>query len=196
MMIFSTNKNLLVIFTLALLSILSGCQLLKKTTPDITVESKIIDYTQYYLSLVTLTDSQLADKVRQHQLVLFDSNEAVTQNKMNNNDAIEWQLKSVLLFSLPHSSVHNPFTAKSILNKLSLIDLKNSDITEADFAFYSMLKIQLNEQVLRLNELSQAKKAFNAIKEASVQQQQQFKALQQQILQLKKIEHTINEHGQ
>jgi predicted transposase YbfD/YdcC len=195
-MIFSTNKNLLVIFTLALLSILSGCQLLKKTTPDITVESKIIDYTQYYLSLVTLTDSQLADKVRQHQLVLFDSNEAVTQNKMNNNDAIEWQLKSVLLFSLPHSSVHNPFTAKSILNKLSLIDLKNSDITEADFAFYSMLKIQLNEQVLRLNELSQAKKAFNAIKEASVQQQQQFKALQQQILQLKKIEHTINEHGQ
>ncbi|MBA6255491.1 MULTISPECIES: hypothetical protein [unclassified Colwellia] len=196
MMIFSTNKNLLVIFTLALLSILSGCQLLNKTTPDITVESKIIDYTQYYLSLVTLTDSQLADKVRQHQLVLFDSNEAVTQNKMNNNDAIQWQLKSVLLFSLPHSSVHNPFTAKSILNKLSLIDLKNSDITEADFAFYSMLKIQLNEQVLRLNDLSQAKKALNAIKEASVQQQQQFKALQQQILQLKKIEHTINEHGQ
>ncbi len=195
-MIFSTNKNLLVIFTLALLSILSGCQLLNKTTPDITVESKIIDYTQYYLSLVTLTDSQLADKVRQHQLVLFDSNEAVTQNKMNNNDAIQWQLKSVLLFSLPHSSVHNPFTAKSILNKLSLIDLKNSDITEADFAFYSMLKIQLNEQVLRLNDLSQAKKALNAIKEASVQQQQQFKALQQQILQLKKIEHTINEHGQ
>jgi predicted transposase YbfD/YdcC len=195
-MIFSTNKNLLVIFTLALLSILSGCQLLKKTTPDITVESKIFDYTQYYLSLVTLTDSQLADKVRQHQLVLFDSNEAVTQNKMNNNDAIQWQLKSVLLFSLPHSSVHNPFTAKSILNKLSLIDLKNSDITEADFAFYSMLKIQLNEQVLRLNDLSQAKKALNAIKEASVQQQQQFKALQQQILQLKKIEHTINEHGQ
>ena len=195
-MIFSTNKNLLVIFTLALLSILSGCQLLKKTTPDITVESKIIDYTQYYLSLVTLTDSQLADKVRQHQLVLFDSNEAVTQNKMNNNDAIQWQLKSVLFFSLPHSSVHNPFTAKSILNKLSLIDLKNSDITEADFAFYSMLKIQLNEQVLRLNDLSQAEKALNAIKEASVQQQQQFKALQQQILQLKKIEHTINEHGQ
>ncbi len=195
-MIFSTNKKLLVIFTLALLSILSGCQLLNKTTPDITVESKIIDYTQYYLSLVTLTDSQLADKVRQHQLVLFDSNEAVTQNKMNNNDAIQWQLKSVLLFSLPHSSVHNPFTAKSILNKLSLIDLKNSDITEADFAFYSMLKIQLNEQVLRLNDLSQAKKALNAIKEASVQQQQQFKALQQQILQLKKIEHTINEHGQ
>jgi hypothetical protein len=193
---FSTNKNLLVIFTLALLSILSGCQLLKKTTADITVESKVFDYTQYYLSLVTLTDSQLADKVRQHQLVLFDSNEAVTQNKINNNDAIEWQLKSVLLFSLPHSSVHNPFTAKSILNKLSLIDLKNSDITEADFAFYNMLKIQLNEQVLRLNDLSQAKKALNAIKEASVQQQQQFKALQQQILQLKKIEHTINEHGQ
>jgi predicted transposase YbfD/YdcC len=193
---FSTNKNLLVIFTLALLSILSGCQLLKKTTADITVESKVFDYTQYYLSLVTLTDSQLADKVRQHQLVLFESNEAVTQNKMNNNDAIQWQLKSVLFFSLPHSSVHNPFTAKSILNKLSLIDLKNSDITEADFAFYNMLKIQLNEQVLRLNDLSQAKKALNAIKEASVQQQQQFKALQQQILQLKKIEHTINEHGQ
>ncbi|MFT6900025.1 MAG: hypothetical protein ACJAXS_000180 [Colwellia sp.] len=193
---FSINKNLLAIFTLALLSILSGCQLLNKTTPDITVESKIIDYTQYYLSLATLTDSQLADKIRQHQLVLFDINEAITQNKMNNNDAIEWQLKSVLFFSLPHSSVHNPFTAKSILNKLSLIDLKNSDITEADFAFYNMLKIQLNEQVLRLNELSQAKKALNAIKEASVQQQQQFKALQQQILQLKKIEHTINEHGQ
>jgi hypothetical protein len=193
---FSTNKHLLVIFTLALLSILSGCQLLKKTTPDITIENKIFDYTQYYLSLVTLTDSQLTDKVRQHQLVSFDSNEAATQNKMNNNDAIEWQLKSVLLFSLPHSSVHNPFTAKSILNKLSLIDLKNSDITEADFAFYSMLKIQLNEQVLRLNELSQAKKAFNAIKEASVQQQQQYQALQQQIIQLKKIEHTINEHGQ
>ena len=193
---FSINKNLLVIFTLALLSILSGCQLLKKTTADITVESKIIDYTQYYLSLATLTDSQLADKVRQHQLVLFDINEAITQNKMNNNDAIEWQLKSVLFFSLPHSSVHNPFTAKSILNKLSLIDLKNSDITEADFAFYNMLKIQLNEQVLRLNDLSQAKKALNAIKEASVQQQQQFKALQQQIIQLKKIEHTINEHGQ
>jgi hypothetical protein len=193
---FSINKNLLVIFTLALLSILSGCQLLNKKTPDITVESKIIDYTQYYLSLATLTDSQLADKVRQHQLVLFDINEAITQNKMNNNDAIEWQLKSVLFFSLPHSSVHNPFTAKSILNKLSLIDLKNSDITEADFAFYNMLKIQLNEQVLRLNDLSQAEKALNAIKEASVQQQQQFKALQQQILQLKKIEHTINEHGQ
>jgi uncharacterized damage-inducible protein DinB len=119
---------------------------------------------------------------------------------MSNNLSTELQLKSVLFFALPDSPVHNPFTAKSKLNQLSLANLKEAHLTDVDFAFFNMLKTQLNQQVLLLNKLSTEKKALKIIKQAyqlkSNKLQQQLQELQQQIIQLKKIESNINEHGQ
>jgi hypothetical protein len=59
-----------------------------------------------------------------------------------------------------------------------------------------MLKTQLNQQILLLNKLSAEKKALYLIRETYQHQQDKFEALQQQIIQLKKIESNINEHGQ
>ena len=59
-----------------------------------------------------------------------------------------------------------------------------------------MLKSQLNQQILLLNQLSLEKKALNLINKTSQHQQDKIESLQQQIIQLKKIESNINEHGQ
>ena len=65
----------------------------------------------------------------------------------------------------------------------------------ADFAFFGMLKEQLNQQVLLLNKLTLAKQSHDKIRQEYLQQQVEFQHLQQQIIQLKKLEANINEHG-
>ncbi|TWX59502.1 hypothetical protein [Colwellia hornerae] len=195
-MLCSFYKILSVIFLLSLLPALTGCQLLHIDDKSHHDESKSVDYSQYYLSLIELNEAQIADKIHQHQLASLANSESIKQDKTNSVETIEWQLKSVLFFALPHSSVHNPFTAKSKLNQLSLFALNKNNLRQSDVAFFSMLKTQLNQQILQLNELSQEKKVQQLIKQAYQFQQQQLEMLQQQINQLRKIEHNINEHGQ
>jgi hypothetical protein len=195
-MLCSFYRILTVSFLLLLLPVLTGCQLLNTDNKSHHVNSAPLEYTGYYLSLVELNQAQIADKIHQHQLVSLAESMLIKQDKNNSAETIEWQLKSALFFALPHSPVHNPFTAKSKLNQLSLITLSKNNLSQSDFAFFSMLKTQLNQQILQLNELSQEKKARQLIKQAYQFQQQQLEVLQKQINQLRKIEHNINEHGQ
>jgi hypothetical protein len=181
---------------LILLLTLFGCELIKFNDSPIKPKSHNINYAQYYLSLTKLSDEEIAEKIHKHKLISQEKNEANRQHKINNALDTEQQFKSVLLFALPDTSNHNPFTAKSKLNQLSLENLKDVHLTYADFAFFNMLKTQLNQQILLLNKLSAEKKALYLIKENYHHQQDKFEALQQQIIQLKKIESNINEHGQ
>ena len=190
------KKCLNMSFVLTLLLILAGCELLKKSELPIKSESNNINYAQYYLLLAKLSDENIIDKIHQVQLISHDKNQPNMQNKNNNALNIEQQFKSVLLFALPNSPIHNPFTAKSKLNQLSLDNLKDVHLTYTDFAFFNMLKSQLNQQILLLNQLSLENKALNLINKTSQHQQDKIESLQQQIIQLKKIESNINEHGQ
>jgi hypothetical protein len=193
-------KLLNISFILALMTLLAGCELLKFDNSPSKHESHTINYTEFYLSLTVLSDEQITESLHQHQLISKISNEPNIKETDGNMLNVSWHLKSVLFFALPDSPIHNPFTAKSKLNEVSLESLKETHLTDADFAFFDMLKTQLNQQILLLNSLSAEKKSLQIIKQAyrlkSNELQHQLKALQQQILQLKKIESNINEHGQ
>jgi hypothetical protein len=190
------KKILNVSFIIALITILGGCELLKFNDSPTNTESNNINYTQYYLLLSELNDEEITEHAYQHQLISQDKQELTLQNEVYNRLNTEQQLKSVMLFSLPDSPIYNPFTAKSKLNQLSLKDLNALHLTDADFAFFNMLKTQLNQQILLLNQLSAEKNAHHLIKKTYQQKQHQYQELQQQIIQLKKIESNINEHGQ
>jgi hypothetical protein len=190
------KKILNISFIIALIIILGGCELLKFNNSPTNTESNNINYTQYYLLLSELNDKEITEHTNQHQLMSQDKHESTLQNEIYNKLNTEQQLKSVILFALPNSPIHNPFTAKSKLNQLSLKDLKTLHLTDTDFAFFTMLKTQLNQQILLLNQLSTENNAHHLIKKKYLHQQRQYQELQQQIIQLKKIESNINEHGQ
>jgi hypothetical protein len=190
------KKILNVSFIISLITILGGCELLKFNDSPTNTESNNINYTQYYLLLSELNDKEITEHAYQHQLISQDKQEPTLQNETYNRLNTEQQLKSVMLFALPDSPIHNPFTAKSKLNQLSLKGLNALHLTDTDFAFFKMLKTQLNQQILLLNQLSAEKNAHHLIKKIYQQKKHQYQELQQQIIQLKKIESNINEHGQ
>ena len=194
------QKILNVSFIMVLITLLASCELLKVDNSTTKPGSNNINYAELYLSLTALSDEQITENIHQHQLKSRVNNARNIKEIVGNTSLITWHLKSVLFFALPNSPIHNPFTAKSKLNQLSLDNLKETHLTSADFAFFTMLKTQLNQQILLLNSISAEKKSLLMIKQAyllkSNKLQQQLKALQQQILQLKNIENNINEHGQ
>ncbi len=175
-----------------LLIVLSGCQSTSdsRLTGNDNIKNRYLNYGQYYLLLSQFTEQQLMDEI--HHLTPPQVNNT---KSIASNLTIEWQLKSVLLYALPKSPVHNPFTAKSKLNQLSLETLDAAILIPADFALFGMLKEQLNQQILLLNKLTLAKKSQNKIKQHYLKQQIEFQHLQQQMMQLKKLEANINEHG-
>lgn len=194
------RKILNVSFIMVLIKLLAGCEILKFDNYTTKLESNNINYTEFYLSLTALSDEQISESIHQHQLISQVNKDPNIKEIVGNTSPITWHLKSVLFFALSNSPVHNPFTAKSKLNQLSLDNLKETHLTSADFAFFSMLRTQLNQQILLLNALSAEKKTLQGMKQTyqikSSKLQQQLQALQQQIIQLKKIESNINEHGQ
>jgi len=171
------------------LIVLSGCQSTRdsRLSGHDNLENQELNYGQYYLLLSQFNEQQLMDEIHQLPPSQVDETKSLASNL-----TIEWQLKSVLLYALPKSPVHNPFTAKTKLNQLSL---DAAILTPADFALFSMLKEQLNQQVLLLNKLTLAKKSHDKVKQKYLKQQIEFQHLQQQIIQLKKLEANINEHG-
>lgn len=174
------------------LIVLSGCQSTSdsRLSGNDNIENIDINYGQYYLLLTQFSEQQLMDEIHHLTPLQIDDTKSITSNL-----TIEWQLKSVLLYALPKSPVHNPFTAKSKLNQLSLESLDAAILTPADFALFGMLKEQLNQQILLLNKLTLAKKSHDRVRQKYLKQQIEFQHLQQQIIQLKKLETNINEHG-
>jgi len=189
----SANLVLFIPFMLVIwLTVLSGCQSTRdsRLNGNNNIGNRDIDFSQYYLLLSQFTAQQLMDEIHQLTPPQLNSTKSLTSNL-----AIEWQLKSVLLYAVVKSPVHNPFTAKSKLNQLSLESLDAAILTPADFAFFTMLKEQLNQQILLLNKLTLAKKSQDNIRQQHLKQQIEFQHLQQQMIQLKRLEANINEHG-
>jgi hypothetical protein len=65
-----------------------------------------------------------------------------------------------------------------------------------DLAFIVMLKDQLNQQLLLLEQLTNYKGAYKQTKEINSLQQEKINQLNKQIIQLKKIEKIISKRGQ
>lgn len=173
------------------LIVLSGCQSTTDSrATNNNAANRDLNYGQYYLLLTQFNEQQLTDEIHHLTPPQLDK-----EKDFSSNLTIEWQLKSVLLYALPKSPIHNPFTAKTKLNQLSLETLDVAMMIPADFAFFGMLKEQLNQQVLLLNKLTLAKQSHDKIRQEYLQQQVEFQHLQQQIIQLKKLEANINEHG-
>jgi hypothetical protein len=191
MNIFSTNPSLLRVILLIAFSVsLCGCQLMAKKTSDDSNSIKIVEkehssYGNYYLWIKSLNNDELIAEIEKQQL-----------KQSKGNQAAEYNL--LLLHSLPNSPIHNPYIAKEKLNKQT----SPQHFNVADLAFIVMLKDQLNQQLLILNRLIDKDKTnTESQKQLEVQQQsieqlkERTEKLQQQILQLKNIERSINDHG-
>ena len=68
--------------------------------------------------------------------------------------------------------------------------------TTIDLDFIVMLKDQLNQQLLLLEQLTNYKGAYQQSKKVNTAQQLKINRLNKQIIQLKKIEKTISKRGQ
>jgi len=175
----------------------TGCQLLNQP------ETLTTSYGQYYLWLKSLNQEELQEEIMQqkHNLAVNDS------------DA---ELHLLLIHALPNSPIHNPYTAKALLNTFQLQYI-SSRYNSENLAFITMLRDQLNQQLLTLEKLSKALKTGKknrliqssldkennkykiiqkSLNKENQQHQQSIKRLKQQIIQLKKIEQTINNHEQ
>lgn len=188
---FSTHISLLRVTLLIAFSVsLGGCQLMAPNTNDDSDNIKVIDkehssYGNYYLWIKSLNNDELLAEIDKQQI-----------KQANGNQGTEYNL--LLLHSLPNSPIHNPYIAKEKLNKQT----SPQHFNVADLAFIVMLKDQLNQQLLILNKvIDKDKTNTESQKQLEVQQQsieqleQRTQKLQQQIIQLKNIERSINDHG-
>lgn len=181
---YRVNKLFKHLFIFTLLFALSGCHLLDDST-----KTKV-NFSHYYLWIKSLDDDELAEEI--------------TQQKNNKQfGAVQANLQLIMLYSLPNSPVHNPYTAKTMLNNYPLAPYIDTTFSTTDLAFIVMLKDQLNQQLLLLEQLAnykgvyQQSKKFNSVQKLEINQlKQQINQLNQQIIQLKKIEKTISKRGQ
>ncbi|XQW85614.1 hypothetical protein ACOYR1_02455 [Thalassotalea piscium] len=171
------------------ISLFSGCQTTPTTPATPKSNTDYSYYGSYYLWIKSLDNEELVQEIKKQQ-----------REELEGNQQAEYHL--LLLHSLPNSPIHNPYTAKSKINQQGLIQEAQAQFNVSDLAFIIMLRDQLNQQLLILNKLINKEKAnTESQKQLQVQQQsidkleQQSQKLQQQILQLKNIERSINDHG-
>lgn len=162
---------------IVLLSVLSGCQLLDKSN------SNRIDFSHYYLWIKSLNDDEIAKEIIQQK-----------NNKQSGYTQTDVQL--IMLYSLPTSPIYNPYTAKTLLNEYPLAPYSETTFSTTDLAFIVMLKEQLNQQLLLLEKITNYKGVYTQSKKLNRSQQLKIDQLNEQIIQLKKIEKTISKRGQ
>lgn len=163
--------------------ILAGCQLLSEFTQEIAPNKPSLH--QYYLWIKQLP---------QQQLVV----ETQSIKKAVENDELNAELKLLMIYSLPSSPIHNPYNAKAILNK----ENKTFDEQGQDNVLLVILRDQLNEQLLILQQLASEEEQLKTAERRIIKQQKAIIELEQtvatlssQIEQLKAIEHSINNRG-
>ena len=184
------NKNLLKGNSLIKLStillwllISSGCQLTQKQpTED--------QYSHYYLWIKSLSSNELL-------------NESIKQKQNISGGYYNAEVNLAMLYALPKSPLYNPYTAKTKLNQLTLQPNQAVQMSSANFGFITMMKDQLNQQILTLNKLLLTKQALQEHQAALKGKVTEHKTLmlkslklKQQIIQLKNIELDINEQEQ
>lgn len=180
LLVFEVNKAKeyhMPLFILILLLPLSGCQLLDDS------DSKKVDFSHYYIWIKSLNNEEVVQEITQQK-----------SNKDSGYAAADIHL--IMLYSLPNSPIHNPYTAKTILNDYPLAPYSESTFSDTDLAFIVMLKDQLNQQLLILKQLENYKGAYQQSKKVNSAQQLKINQLNKQIIQLKKIEKTISKRGQ
>ena len=165
------------------LLLLNGCGLL----PDLRINT--VNYNHYYLWIKSLNDEEVVQEISRQK-----------NNKLSG--VAQADIHLIMLFSLPNSPVHNPYTAKTQLNDYQLEPYEETIFSTTDLAFVVMLKDQLNQQLLILEELNNYKGAYKQSKKMIAEQQVEISEAQkiitqlnQKIIQLKKIEKAISEHG-
>lgn len=175
--------------------ILSGCVI----TQDSSNQSA--NLAAYYLWLTQLTPEQLEQEFN-------------LQKERSANEKSSAKLPLAILYSYPEASFHNPYTAKSILNQYTTPNsesINNSivHLPAEDLAFLSMLKEQLNQQLLALQsivgkeqkihlmsqKIKQQSKANEVLKNTIKEHKLKLTTLKEQLAQLKTIENEINKRG-
>lgn len=174
-MISKINKLGMLIAMLILFP-LSGCQILADSKPQ------AVNFSHYYLWIKSLNNKEVAQEI--------------TRQKSNEELGLKTDVQLIMLYSLPNSPIHNPYTAKSMLNDYPLAPYLETTFSTSDLAFIVMLKDQLNQQLLLLAQITNYKGVYQQSKKVNAAQQLKINELNQQIIQLKKIEKTISERGQ
>lgn len=165
------------LLTILLLFSLSGCQLLDESS------NKKTDFSHYYLWIKSLNEAEVAEEI-------------VKQKGNIQSGYAHADVQLLMLYSLPNSPIHNPYTAKSMLNNYSLTPSIEASFSTADLAFIVMLKDQLNQQLLLLEKITNYRGVYKQAKKLNAAQELQIHKLKKQIIQLKKIEKTISKRGQ
>lgn len=99
-------------------------------------------------------------------------------NKMGIKDAA---LKLILIHSLPNAPIHNPYTAKAKMNEYGLPKDSNWLLSNEDTAFFAMLRDQLNEQLLILQQLRELEEKQGYSKRKVIKQQNRIVTLEQNL---------------
>jgi len=175
--------------------ILSGCVITQSSS------NQSANLAAYYLWLTQLTPEQLEQEFN-------------LQKERSANEKSNAKLPLAILYSYPEASFHNPYTAKSILNQYTTPNsesINNSivHLPAEDLAFLSMLKEQLNQQLLALQsivgkeqkihlmsqKIKQQSKANKVLKNTIKDHKLKLATLKEQLAQLKTIENEINKRG-
>ena len=156
---------------------LSACQSLGES------KDKKTDFSYYYLWIKSLNRDEISQEIIQQK-----------SNKESGYTQANVQL--IMLYSLPTSPIHNPYSAKTLLNDYPLTLNIKTTFSDTDLAFIVMLKDQLNQQLLLLEKLTNFKGVYQQSKQVNTAQQLKINQLNKQIIQLKKIEKTISKRGQ
>ena len=138
-------KNLIKLIVLVLLPAVTGCQLLATEPYESYSDAK---YAMYYLKTKQLSHADLVLEI--------DAQKHFQEMGIDDAD-----LKLTLLYSLPNAPIHNPYNAKSRLNEYGLPLESKWLLSKEDVAFFTMLRDQLNEQLLILEQLSEKEKKHN-----------------------------------
>lgn len=184
------QKKAELLFIVPMLFVLGGCQQLddsiikvESDTNKVKPTNNKVDFSHYYLRIKSLNDDEIAQEIIKQK-----NNQQTTYAPSN--------VQLVMLYSLPNSPIHNPYTAKTMLNDYPLASDNKTIFGDTDLAFIVMLKDQVNQQLLLLEQLTNYKGVYQQAKEVSTAQQFKIDQLNEQIIQLKKIEKTISERGQ
>jgi len=175
--------------------ILSGCVITQNSS------NQSANLAAYYLWLTQLTPEQLEQEFN-------------LQKERSANEKSNAKLPLAILYSYPEASFHNPYTAKSILNQYTTPNsesINNSivHLPAEDLAFLSMLKKQLNQQLLALQsivgkeqkihlmsqKIKQQSNANEVLKNTIKEHKLKLATLKEQLAQLKTIENEINKRG-
>lgn len=180
-----TKQGLSVLVFIMLTTLLSACQLTSTDVDDKALKNT--SYSQYYLWLKTLDNKQIvAEEHKQSSLNDDSSLQAASSS----------QSKLILIYSLPNTSIHQPYKAKRLLNEYLLTSDNKS---KENVAFTILLRDQLNTQLHLLEKQNATDKECNKqLDEHHLlieQLQKQLNQVNQQLILLKQIEQNINEHG-